>query len=120
MGLLFIECNRPGRILPGACGILLVLLAAAHLLHMGLNPWAAASLLGCAAILLLNVWRALPPWLLVLITLGGIFGAAHLIRPTQAQRVTWPVAIACAGLIGVLSAVLTRIAYRARRAKALD
>ena len=40
--LIFLEFNRPGRILPGASGLALLLLATASMLHHPLQPVAVA------------------------------------------------------------------------------
>ncbi len=118
--LIFAEFNRPGRVLPAAAGLLLVLFAVAALLRTGLQPWAAALLLCSAAVFLLNLWRALPPWSLVLVTLLTMGALRFLVPSGHGSGVQTPVAVLCGGLLGGISAVLTRVAYRARRAKALD
>ena len=118
--LVFVELNRPGRILPGVLGFLLLLFAVAALIHIRVQPWAAALLIASAGIFLLNLWRALPTWLLVLVTLLTIAGLRFLVPPTSGKNIQMPLAILCGGALGGLTAVLTRLAYRARRSKALD
>ncbi len=118
--LIFVEFNRPGRILPGAAGLLLVLFAVAALLRTGVQPWAAALLLCSAIVFLINFWRALPIWSLVLVTLLTMGALRFLVPSGHGSGVQTPVAVLCGGLLGSISAVLTRVAYRARRSKALD
>ena len=118
--LIFVELNRPGRILPGALGLLLTLFGAASLLHHGVRPWAALVFLLCCLTLLLNWWRSLPALVLACASLLGIVSLRFLLPPGSPVRIHTPVAILCAGLLGLLGAVLTRVACRARRAKALD
>lgn len=115
----FVECNRPGRILPGALGLTLTLFALASLVRDGPRAWAVLLLLGAALTLLANVWRRLPWWSLIAATVGAIAGLRFLIRP-EIPGVRSAVAVVCGGVLGSLSALLSRIAYRARRLKAVD
>ncbi len=118
--LIFVEFNRPGSVLPGMFGALLILLEAAHLLRLGLRPSAAVLLLTCSLLLLANLERKLPLWPSVAATLGAVAGIRFLIVPQSPRQVHTPTAIVCGGCLGTLTALLTRVAYRARRAKALD
>ena len=118
--LVFVELNRPGRILPGALGLLLTLLAAGNLLAGGVRPWAAFLLLGCAALGLLNVWRRLPLALLLPSGLASMVGLRFLELPGCDPHVHTAVAVLCGGVLATLSTSLARVAYRARCAKALD
>lgn len=122
IGLIFFECNRPGSILPGATGLLLVLLAAARLDTLPLTGWAVGLLTVGAAVLLLNLWYLLPWWLLGLATAGQCVALRFLVRleggGAETPIHTWT-ALLCGGLIGVFAAMLSRIALRARRAKAV-
>ena len=118
--LIFLEFNRPGRILPGASGLLLVLLSAGSLLRVGVRPWAAALVLLSAAVLAGNAWRPVPISLLGLAAAGGMVGLRFLPAAAHAQDVSTTTALFCGAILGLLSTALTRVAYRARRAKALD
>ena len=118
--LIFLELNRPGRVLPAGVGLLLLLLASATLFRLRLQPWPASLVIVMGMIAGLNLYRRLPSWLLVLTTAGWVVALRFLVRPQDSRCVHMPVALAAGGLLGVLSAVLTRIAYRARRAKALN
>ena len=120
MCLIFLELNRPGRILPGAVGLLLTLFGVAALLKSGVEPWAGLLVLGGCGIFLLNLWRHLPLWLLAATLILAIASLRWLLPFGSPAHIHTPVAILCGGLLGALSATLTRIAYRARRSKALD
>ena len=114
----FIEFNRPGRILPGAVGLLLFLFSCARLAHTGLRPGALLLLTAATLILLGNLLQSLPIWLLFLATAGLVAGL-HLL-PAHGAPVPFRIALPCGGTLGTFGALLTRIAFRARRAKALD
>ncbi|MGI4826956.1 MAG: hypothetical protein ACRYFU_02010 [Janthinobacterium lividum] len=120
IGLIFLEFNRPGRILPGATGLLLALLAFSRLLQTGMQPWAVLLLAGCIAVYLANLWQTMPFWLLCLATFACIVGLRFLVPANAANPVSLWVAICCGGTLGSTSAALTRVAHRARRSKALD
>ncbi len=115
----FVECNRPGRILPGAVGLLFFLFSCARLTAAGLRFPALLVIAMATLILLGNLPRSLPLWLLVLATVGLIAGL-HWLPAGAAAAIPLRIALPCGAVLGVLGAVLTRIAFRARRAKALD
>ncbi len=118
--LVFFELNRPGRIWAGSLGLLLFLLAAATLLGMELRSWAVWSLGLAAAPFLWNLYRRVPLPLLLLATLACIVGLRGLVQPAATSPVNIPTALGAGTVLGTASAALSRIAYRARRAKALD
>ena len=124
LALIFFELNRPGRILPGAAGLLLTLLASSAVGRFGVRSWAVLLLVCCAATLLANLWRRLPLLCLVACTcvlgVGLRFLVASGSPAGSSRQVSTPVAVLCGGLLGTASATLTRVAYRARRSKALD
>ncbi len=116
--LLFMECNRPGRVLPGACGLLFLLLGANRL-------WAFTSpndgalwlgISGCALIGLLR-WRR---WYGV----PGVAGSGLLLAAfVQMARHSGgalrpPLAGTCGLLLGTVASFLVMIAGQAWRAKA--
>ncbi len=114
----FVEFNRPGRILPGAVGLLLLLLACARLAAAGLRPTALLLLAAAVLVLLGNLLRSLPAWLLILAIAAIVTGLHRL--PANGAAVPFRVALPCGTVLGALAAALSRIAFRARRAKALD
>lgn len=118
--LVFFELNRPGRIWVGSFGLLLFLLATAALLGMPLRFLAVLTLSFASAAFLVNLYHRIPFPLLVLATLACIGGLRWLVAPGAYSPVSFPIALGAGTILGAASAVLTRIAYRARHAKALD
>ena len=116
--LIFVECNRPGWVLPGAGGLLLLLLGVNSLWMPG--GWSGGWLaMGVAGLLLIGLMR----WRLLL-GVPGVVGTALLTvalvllarRSGGALGGGW--AAACGLLIGVTSSALMMLAGRAWRAKA--
>ena len=118
--LIFVELNRPGRAIPGALGLLLTLLGVSRFLRFGVQPWAVLLLAVCIFVYGANLWREVPLWLLVPAILATMVGMRALVPRSASSSVALPVAVLCGGLLGTASAVLTRVAHRARRSKALD
>ncbi len=118
--LIFLELNRPGLVLPGAGGLLVLLLAAAVLLRYPFRGWAIALLVLSTATLLGNLWRRLPLWMLGSATLGLAAAARFLVSPGADRQVHTAVALPCGVAIGGLGAALSRVALRARRAKRVN
>jgi membrane-bound ClpP family serine protease len=116
--LIYLELNRPGLILPGSLGLLLTLLATAALLHHALTLWALVLLAASVLVLTLNLYRFLPLWLLLAAIVALTTSLRFLVAPAEAPIHTIP-ALISGVLVGVLSATLSRIALRARRAKAI-
>lgn len=118
--LICVEFNRPGRILPAAFGLVLSLFAIASLLRTGVEVWPACLIGVSAAIIIANAWRRLPVAFLLAATLALIVDLRFLVGHDRPRGVSWFVAILCGSGAGVLIASLTRVAFYARRAKALD
>ncbi len=121
--LIFLELNRPGRVFAGSLGVLLVLLAAAALTGMSRPAWVPLLLLCVVGSFLLNLYRKLPAWWLLLATLGSIFALQSFRSFSSSgtkRGVHTAVSVVCGAVLGIASAALTRIAHRARRAKALN
>jgi membrane-bound serine protease (ClpP class) len=118
--LLYMELNRPGWIVPGALGLLLALFAGASLLRLQLSLAAAALLATAVALLLLDLLRPTPVLVAAAATLALVLGFARLVLGPPPRQVHAATAIACGLLLGGTTAVLTRIARRARANKALD
>lgn len=119
--LIFLELNRPGSILPGVTGLLCVLLAVAALAKAPLQLWAVGLLCLAVTLLAANLWKELPAFLLATATLMIAVGFHSLVAPERGsgEKVSLWVATSCGGIIGGAAAVLSRIALRARRAKAV-
>ena len=117
--LIFLELNRPGLVLPGAVGLLAILLAAAAISRYPLQGWALTLLALAFATLLCNVWLKLPLWLLSLCAIAMVVALHFLLQTNAASEVTWSVATLSGLVVGVLGSFLSRVALRARRAKAV-
>jgi membrane-bound serine protease (ClpP class) len=112
--LIFIELNRPGRVIPGAIGLLLALLAVPSL-SIAPHPPAWLTLFATPVILIgLGLRRRVPTIIFAAATL------ALALAFTMLQGVPWELAAACGILLGTVSSVLAHIAHRARRNKGLD
>ena len=115
--LVFVECNRPGRILPGAGGVLLLLLGASRL--MTFVRWnEGAPWLGLAGIAMIGSLR----WRLRY-GVPGVVGTAllmaalvHLAWHSEGALRSLPAAC-CGLLLGVISSWLMMVAGQAWRAK---
>ncbi len=118
--LIALELNRPGLILPGALGLLLVLLAAATLLQYGLRPSALGLLGASAGVFATNLRFRIPGWLLAISILALIAGLRFLLAARAATQVHTAAALGCGTGLGLLAALLSRIAHRAHRAKAVN
>jgi membrane-bound serine protease (ClpP class) len=111
---MYIELNRPGRIIPGALGLLAALLALPSLFTPPPTLVAALLLAAAIAIFAVGLRRTIHPMLYVVATIALTFGF-HAIRPIQ-----WKTAVICGLILGAGTSVLTRIAHRARVNKGLD
>jgi len=118
--LIYVELNRPGWIVPGACGLLLALLATASLLRLNLSLAAVTLLATAAALLLLDLLRPAPALVALAATVALILGFDRLVQGPEQLRIHAPVAVLCGLVVGGGTSVLTRIARRARANKAVD
>jgi len=115
--LIYVELNRPGRVVPGAVGLTGVLFGVASLARAGVNP-GAVVLVGTAVVLLgLGLRRGTPAVVDVAATLGLVLGFLHLVRDAGIRP---GVAAGCGIFLGGSTSILTRIARRARANKGLD
>jgi membrane-bound ClpP family serine protease len=106
----YVEFLRPGTVVAGVCGMVLLMLGVARLSELPWSGWGALVLLaGLAAML---VWRG-SVWGVPLLFLG----ARWLIGPEE-LRVRWVFAAALALPFGLLTAWLLAIAEQARLNKA--
>jgi membrane-bound serine protease (ClpP class) len=115
VALVYVELNRPGSILPGALGLIAVLLAIAGLLRIGLNPIAVLLCAGSCVLFLVGLRRTLPLSVAAAATLGLTLGLSSL-NPGMHAVVAMP----CGIVLGAGTSLLTRIARRARTNKGLD
>jgi membrane-bound ClpP family serine protease len=109
--LISVELNRPGRVIPGAVGLLLALLACARLGAAHPRPAALVLLATAAALLVVELVRA-THWAVAL--------AAALVlgfRELTAPALGWMICILCGVGLGGTTALLTRVARRAKANK---
>jgi membrane-bound serine protease (ClpP class) len=115
--LIYLECNRPGLIVPGCLGGLVLMLSLFRLHQLPLRPSALALLGFGLAVLLLEL--AVPARnLLAALGMAAIAcGLATLVQPFAPAHVHIASAIAVAAGFGVPTLWLSRVALRARRNK---
>lgn len=118
MLLIYLEVNTPGAIVPGASGVLLVLLAlyALHLLPISV---AGALLCALSSLLLLLEGRYSTHGLLASAgVIALVFGLAGLVDgPVPQLQVEWSVALGAGLGFGGVTATLIVLGLKARRAK---
>ncbi len=118
--LIYVELNVPGVVLPGALGLLCVLLGMYGLWAFPLSPAAAMFLLAGAALFPLEAKLGGHGGLAALGTALLVYGLAHLVVGSAAMPgVHLRVALAAGLSFGVITAGLGWVAARARRGKRL-
>ena len=118
--LIFVECNLPGAILPGAVGLLLVLSGIYGIALHSLRPSALLLLFAAGALLCLPVRRPLAILNALAGTAGLIYALSTLIPPANAPaRVHLAVALVVGIVLGPSASLLAHIAERARRNKTI-
>lgn len=118
--LIYLEFNAPGTIVPGALGTLMVLLAVFALNLLPIRYTAVMLLIGAVVLLILEAKFGGHGAL----ALAGIvclaFGMLTLVAaPVPQMDVRPAVAISISAAFGIITVVLVRLAYRARRRKSL-
>ncbi|QMV17660.1 hypothetical protein GOB94_02285 [Granulicella sp. 5B5] len=111
VALVYFELNRPGAIVPGALGLLAGLLGLASLAHHGVRTEGILLLMGAAAVLAADLVRPTPILFAIAATAALCVGLRELPAGSPAG---WPVVLGCGLPIGAGTAVLTRLARRAR------
>lgn len=118
--LIYVELNVPGVVLPGALGLLCVLLGAYGLWSFPLNPAAALFLLAGLALFPLEAKLGGHGGLAALGTALLVYGLAHLVvGSATVPGVHLRVALAAGLSFGAITAGLGWAAARARRSKRL-
>jgi membrane-bound serine protease (ClpP class) len=120
IALIYYELNRPGSILPGAAGLLTVLLSLAAVGRHGVNPVAVALILSSFALLTVDLLRPTPMLVPIAATVALSAGLRWLPEFSCCAPVHTPVAVGCGVVLGAGTSVLTRVARRARVNKGLD
>ncbi len=116
--LIYLEVNTPGGVIPGAAGVLLVLLAVYALFHMPLR-WEAVLLLIVAGILLLAEAHFQRGFIFALLAMTLLVIGLRLLvdGPIPELEVNWGTAIGAGVGFGGVTAGLLMLGFRARRAK---
>ncbi len=116
--LIFVECNLPGMVAPGATGLLLVLAASYGLASPPLRPAALVSIFSAGCVLALSAKVPAKGFSAALGTASLIYGLWHLIAWTASRTGVHPVVAISAGLtLGVAGSLLGRVAEVARQNK---
>jgi len=118
--LIYVELNRPGRVIPGAVGLLLTLLACARLGAAHPRPLALLLVATAGALLAMELLHdtyrvveaaaAIP----LAAALALVLGFRLMVMPP----VGWMVCILCGVALGGVTVALARVARRARANKA--
>lgn len=118
--LLYAEFNRPGTILLGAFGALLMMLGVARLLPLRVSPAAILVVGAGAGLLLFEVrfpLRGVHRFGVALAATGLITGLHLLV--SQPDAVHWSVAVCAGAVFSIVTYALGRIALLAARNKRL-
>ena len=115
--LIYYELNRPGSVLPGAIGLLGMLLAIISLTHLQRNDPALTLILTGILLLTLDLIRPTGIAVAIAATLSLTFGLYQLTGTGPVHTVT---SVGCGLTLGGVTSLLTRIARRARANKAVD
>ena len=115
--LMYVELNRPGRVVPGAVGLTAALFAVASLGRVGVRAGAVALVGSAVALLGLGLRRRMPWVVDGAATLALVLGFLTLVRDAGIEP---GLAVGCGILLGGSTSILTRIARRARANKGLD
>lgn len=120
IALIYLELNRPGSILPGAFGLIAVLLSIASLTARGLQPAGVLLILTGVALLGVDLLRPTNIFVALAATFALVLGLRGLLTPSCCPSIAFPVYFGCGVLLGGATSCLTRIARRARVNKGLD
>lgn len=116
--LIYLEINTPGVILPGATGVLLVLLAGYSLSRLPLNTYGILLCLLAVLLLVLEAHFKLRGVLAGLGIVAVVNGLAMLVQgPLPQLQVHWSTAVGAGLGFGGITASLMLLGMEARRAK---
>ena len=123
--LIYLECNRPGTVLPAALGTLCTMLALFGLSQLTLNPVALVAILLAFALLGLEFFFNARNFLAAFAAAVLAFGLARLMHtpvgaPQSHLAVHPAVALLVAFLFVLVTVPLVRIALQARRNKRIQ
>jgi len=118
--LIYLECNRPGRVVPLGLGLLAVLVALHRLQQTGIRECVVVAGGLAVVLFLLELYRPVPMVVPAAATLA-MFAAFDGVRNRASSQIEHGlVAASCALVLGVSTSWLARIAYRARANKAVN
>ena len=115
--LIYVELNRPGWVIPGAVGLLATLFAVASVGRLGVSVGGVALVGTGVGLLGVDLVRRTSVVVSVAATLAVVLGFRELVEGPGVHIVT---AVGCGVILGVGTAILTRVARRARTNKGLD
>jgi membrane-bound serine protease (ClpP class) len=116
--LIYLEFNAPGTIVPGALGTLMVLLSLFALNLLPVRYTAVMLLVGAFVLLILEAKFGGHGIMAAAGIVAMIFGALTLVdAPIPEMRVHWGTALSMGLTFGLITGVLLRLAFRARRSK---
>ena len=119
--LIYLELNRPGRVIPGALGLLATLFAvAAFLLHAPVSTPGLVLVAVGFALLGLDVLVPYAGIVALLATATLVGGFTFLVFAPPLLAAPRVIATLCGGVLGVGTSVLTRLARRARTNKRVN
>jgi membrane-bound serine protease (ClpP class) len=118
--LIYLEFNAPGTIIPGAVGTLLLLTALFALNLLPIRYTSVVLIIGAFVLMILEVKFPSHGILAFAGIIALIFGTLTLVNgPIPQMRVHPATAIASGLGFGIVTAILVRIAYRARHNKVM-
>ena len=116
--LIYLEFHTPGAVVPGALGVVLVLLALFALNQLPVRYTSAFLILAAFVLLLLEAKFATHGVLAIAGIVAMVFGTLTLVDgPIPEMRVHWGTALALSGSFGLITAFLLRLAIRAQHGK---
>lgn len=118
--LIYLEFNAPGTIIPGALGTVLLLTALFALNLLPIRYTSVMLIIGAFVLIILEVKFPSHGILAIAGIIALIFGTLTLVNgPIPELRVHPATAIASGLGFGIVTAILVRIAYRARKNKVM-
>jgi len=117
--LVYFECNRPGTIVPGCLGAVLILLSVNALTHLALRPAGLGAIAAGFSLLLLELARPARNLSALLGTVAICAGLATLVQPFAAARVHPSTALFTGIGFSASTLWLGKVAVQARRNKRL-
>jgi membrane-bound serine protease (ClpP class) len=118
--LIYVELNRPGWVIPGAVGLLATLFAVASVARLEVSLGGVALVGTGVGLLAVDLVRRTPVVVAAAGTLALVLGLRQLVVGAGGLLVHTTTAVFCGVILGVGTAILTRVARRARTNKGLD